>query len=54
MPKADAEKWHFTPPDTGRYVYSYTSLNVIQDQEAYKKQIVSCKGKNMKRVQFIS
>ena len=53
--KAHAEKWHFKTPDTGSYVYSYTSLNVIQGQEAHKKQIVSyCKGKNMKRVQFIT
>jgi hypothetical protein len=46
---------HFTTPDTGSYNYKYTSLNVIQDPDAYKKQIVSyCKGKNMKRVQFIT
>jgi len=55
MPKAHAEKWHFTTPESGRYVYSYTSLNVIQDPEAHKKQIVSyCKGQNMKRVKFIT
>jgi hypothetical protein len=31
-------------------IYSYTSLNVMQNQESYKKQIVThC---NMKQVQF--
>jgi hypothetical protein len=55
MPKAHAEKWHFTTPESGRYVYPYTSLNVIRDQEAYKKQIVSYhNGQNMKRVTFIT
>jgi hypothetical protein len=55
MPTAHVEKRHFTAPDTGSYDYSYTSLNVIQYQEAYRKQIVTyCKGKNMKRVEFIT
>jgi len=46
---------HFRTPDTGSYNYKYTSFSVIQDQEAYKKQIVSySKGKNMARVQFIT
>jgi len=46
---------YFTTPDTVSYDYKYTSFNVIQDQEAYKKQtVLYCKGKNMKRVQFIT
>jgi hypothetical protein len=56
---------HFRTLDTDSYNYKYIFFNVIQDQEACKKQIVSyckgrkqivsyCKGRNMKRVQFIT